>query len=109
MNQLGQLVRDHAIYEEKGAKILAVAVQDLTGAATTVDRLGAEFPILADKDHAVADAYGIYDLYPDACGPDKATSSVFLINKDGRIVWEYISTSTYDRVPSETILENLPG
>lgn len=28
-------------------------------AATTVDKLGAEFPILADKDHAVADTLGM--------------------------------------------------
>ena len=92
------------MFEEKGAKIVALAVQTESGAARTVESTNAQYPILDDSDHAVADAYGVYALFPDACGPDKATSSVFLINQDGRIVWEDIK-----RVPSETILENVPG
>ncbi len=33
---------------------------------------------------------------------------MFIISKDGRIVWDHIATQVRERVPSETILENLP-
>jgi alkyl hydroperoxide reductase subunit AhpC len=65
----------------------------------------AQFPVLADSDHAVADAYGVYNLFSDS----EAAASVFIISQDSRIVWEHIATFQTDRVPSETILENLPG
>jgi alkyl hydroperoxide reductase subunit AhpC len=69
-----------------------------------VEKTEAQFPVLADSEHAVAAEYGIYDLFSDS----KAAASVFIIDQDGRIVWDYIAANQTDRVPSETILENLP-
>jgi hypothetical protein len=87
------------------AKVIALAVQSVEEATKSVERSEAQFPILADEDHSVAATYGVYDLFNDRL----AAASVFIINQDGRIVWDHIATKATERVPSETILENLPG
>jgi peroxiredoxin len=106
MIQLGELEKDRAKYEEKRAQIIALAVQSQEMAASSVEASNAQYPILADSilDHAVADAYGVYDLFSDS----KASPSVFIIGQDGRILWDRIPSSSSYRVPSETILEYLP-
>lgn len=82
-----------------------MAVQPQEEAALSVERSEARFPILADIEHAVADAYGVYNHFSDS----EAAASVFIISKDGGIIWENIATYQSQRVPSQTILENLPG
>lgn len=104
MNQLGGLAKDYIKLEEKGAQIIALAVQPQIEAALTVESTEAQFSILADSEHAVADKYGVYNLFSDS----KAAASVFIISQDGRIVWHSIAARQRERVPSETILENLP-
>ena len=63
MNQLGGLAEDYTKYQEKGAQVIALAVQPQEEAALTVERTEALFPILADDDHVVAEEYGIYNLF----------------------------------------------
>jgi hypothetical protein len=46
----------------------------------------------------------VYNLFSDS----EAAASVFIISQDDRIVWDHIATTPLERVPSETILENLP-
>ena len=105
MNQFGGLEKDRAKYEEQGAQIIALAVQSHEDAASSVTKSEARFPILADVDHTVADAYGVYNLFPNS----KATPSVFIISQDGRIVWDDIAPIVSYRAPSETILDALAG
>lgn len=73
-------------------------------AARTVEKTKAEYPVLADSEHVVAEQYGVYSLFNDS----EAVPSVFIISYDGRIIWDHVATIVTDRVPSETILENLP-
>jgi peroxiredoxin len=103
MNQLGGLAEDYTKYEENGTQVIALAVQPQEEAALTVERTNAPFPILADSDHVVADAYGIYNLFAGF----EAAPSVFIINQDGLITWAHIASTVSERVPSQTILENL--
>jgi peroxiredoxin Q/BCP len=105
--QLGDIQKDYAKYEQLGAKVLAIAVQSPLSAQFSADVTGAQYPILADSDHVVAEAYGVYDT-------GLSTPSVFVINQEGEIVWKNIAviegTGCGDeRIPSETILENLIG
>ena len=72
-------------------------------AALSVEKTKAQFPILADSDHAVAEVYGVYNLFSDS----EAAASVFIISQDGRVIWDSIATTQSERVPSQTILENL--
>jgi peroxiredoxin len=102
MTQLGELVEDSAMFEAKKAQIIAIAVQTPNGATKTFENTNAQFPILVDMDHAISDTYGVYrqGILP----------AVFIIGQDGQILWHDIAASTMDpsRVPSQTILENLP-
>jgi peroxiredoxin len=104
MNQLGGLAKDHTKYEEKGALIIALAVQPQDESAFSVESTKAQFPILADDAHTVAEAYGVYNFFEDS----EAVPSVFIISQDGRIIWDRIARGLTDRVPSQTILEKLP-
>lgn len=79
-------------------------MHDLAGAEAVAGVTGAPFPFLADPDHAVAEAYGVYNLLGDGI----ATPSVFVIDTSGRIVWSYVGQNAADRPSIETILENLP-
>ena len=104
MDQLGGLAKDYKKYEEKGTEIIALAVQGQSEAALSVENSKAQFPIVADSEHAVADKYGVYNHFSDS----EATPSVFIIGQDGQIVWHSVAVRDRDRVPSATILENLP-
>lgn len=117
ISQLKQIEKDYAMYEEKGAKVLAVAVQNLVRAGATAGTVKSHYPILADTDHIVSEAYGVYDTLPEDSG--RSTPSVFIINQDREITWKHVNESVYkdgeevlptcgdERVPSEVILENL--
>jgi peroxiredoxin Q/BCP len=91
-------------FRERNTEILALAVHNVAGAQRVAQVTGAPFPILADPDHAVADAYGVYNLLGDGI----ATPAVFIIDKSGRIVWSYIGQNAGDRPGVQTILDNLP-
>jgi peroxiredoxin len=60
--------------------------------------------MLADPNHQVAEAYGVYNLLGDKI----AAPSVFIIATDGRVVWSYFGKSAGDRPGAQTILEHLP-
>ncbi len=107
MKQLGGLEKDRAKFEEKGAQIIAIAVQSENAAAISAQASEAQYPILADSDHAVAEAYGVYNLLPDEVSQGEATPAVFIINQDGQVIWNNIAKNSSKRVPSETILEHL--
>lgn len=91
-------------FQERSTEILALAVQDVANAQRMLQVANVSFPILADPDHAVADAYGVYNLLGDGI----ATPSVFIIDKSGHLVWSYVGRSAGDRPSVETILGNLP-
>jgi len=84
--------------------VVALAVQDQAGALASANDTGATYPILADADHSVADAYGVYNLLNDRV----ATPAVFIINKVGQIVWSHIGQNINDRPTNDLILANLP-
>ena len=101
MDQLGGLVEDSTQFEAKEAQVVAIAHQTQNGAVKSVEGTNAQFPILVDADHAVSDAYGVYS--------GGTIPSVFIIDQNGQILWHDVTWPVTDRrVPSQTILENLP-
>jgi peroxiredoxin Q/BCP len=91
-------------FQQHKAEILALAVQDTAQAQRMVQVAGTSFPILADPDHHVAEAYGVYNLLGDGV----ATPAVFVIDHTGQIVWSYIGRDISDRPSAQTVLEHLP-
>lgn len=104
MTQLKEIEKDRAKYEELGAQVIAIAVQADSKAAFSAKVSTAQFPILADIDHAVTEAYGVLN-------GDLSNPSVLIIDKNGQIVWSEITHIAAgcgaERVASQTILENL--
>jgi peroxiredoxin Q/BCP len=79
--------------QARNAEIVALAVHDPALARQVAELTGAPFPALADPDHAVAEAYGVYNLFGDGI----ATPSVFIIDTSGQIVWSYVGRNFADR------------
>jgi peroxiredoxin len=99
------LQSNYAAFRAANAEILALAYMDQGKAQTISQLVQAGYPILADGDHAVADAYGVYNLLGDGL----ATPSIFVIDRTGQIVWSYISKDANDRPASAVILSHLPA
>jgi peroxiredoxin len=59
---------------------------------------------LADADHAVADAYGVFNLLGDGV----ATPAVFVVDPAGHIIWSHIGHDAGDRPSPSEILTHLP-
>jgi peroxiredoxin Q/BCP len=93
-------VRDHrSEYERAGAVVLGVSPDPVQRIAKFASKYELEFPLLADEDHAVADAYGVWkqkSMYgKTAWGVQRTT---YIIGPDGRIahVIPKVSPKTHD-------------
>ncbi|HHS96660.1 MAG TPA: redoxin domain-containing protein [Chloroflexi bacterium] len=98
-------LRDH--YREfrgKGAYLAALVVASPDSVRQTKQALGLPYPVLADTDHRVSDAYEVYDLLGDGY----AAPAVFVIDTDGQILWQYIGKDPHDRPSAQEILSKLP-
>ena len=94
----------YAQFRARNAEILALAYQDVPRALTMVQLTQAQYPILADANHTVADAYGVFNLLGDGV----ATPSVFVIDPAGRIAWSYVGKDANDRPSPADILSHVP-
>lgn len=94
----------YAQFRARNTEILAIAFQDVTRAQTMAQLITPGYPILADVDHSVADAYGVFNLLGDGVN----TPSIFVVDKQGRIVWSYIGKDINDRPVSTDILSHIP-
>lgn len=81
-----------------------MAVNTVQGVAGAKSAVNAAYPVLADPDHRVTEAYGVYNLLGDGL----AAPAVFVIAGDGRVVWSYIGQSPTDRPNAAAILAQLP-
>jgi peroxiredoxin Q/BCP len=80
-------VRDHQVdYERVGAIVLGVSPDPVTPIANFAAKFGLEFPLLADEDHSVAEAYGVWvekSMYGRKYMGNERTT--FVISPDGKI------------------------
>jgi len=100
-------VRDHAAdYDELDARVIGISPDPVTAVRKFADKYDLGFTLLADEDHAVADAYGTWgekSMYGKTyMGVQRAT---FIIDADGRIakVFPKVSPKTHD----DAVLEAL--
>jgi len=100
-------VRDHAAdYDEIDARVIGISPDPVTAVRKFADKYDLGFTLLADEDHAVADAYGTWgekSMYGKSyMGVQRAT---FIIDADGRIakVFPKVSPKTHD----DAVLEAL--
>ena len=102
-------VRDRrADYEKAGARVLGVSPDSVEDVKKFVDKFDLGFSLLADADHAVADAYGTWgekSMYGKKYwGVQRAT---FVIDPEGKIshVFPKVSPKTHDDVVLDALAE----
>jgi thioredoxin-dependent peroxiredoxin len=95
-------------YAEAGARVIGVSPDEFEAVKKFAEKFDLDFTLLADADHAVADAYGTWgekSMYGKKyMGVQRAT---FLIDPDGRIakVFPKVSPKTHDDVVLEALAE----
>ena len=95
-------VRDHrADYERSGAVVLGVSPDPVKKVAKFDDKYGLGFPLLADEDHAVAEAYGVWvekSMYGRKYMGNERTT--FVIAPDGTIsdVFRSVKPAEHDEL-----------
>ncbi len=98
-----QLQEDYDSITGLDAELLAVSVDDLSGAQWVVEELGLEFPILYDPEAAAVKEYGVFDLNGDGV----AAPATFVLDKQGKVRWQYVGRSRTDRPANQRIIEEL--
>jgi peroxiredoxin Q/BCP len=102
-------VRDHRTdYERAGAVVLGVSPDPVKRIARFDDKYGLDFPLLADEDHAVAEAYGVWvekSMYGRKYMGNERTT--FVIGPDGTIrdVFRAVKPAEHDAL----VLGSLTG
>ncbi|HEY0544410.1 MAG TPA: thioredoxin-dependent thiol peroxidase [Pyrinomonadaceae bacterium] len=76
----------HADYEEQGIKVLGVSLDDEASHQAFAEKYKLPFTLLADTDHSLSDAYGVYG---EQTWGDKKYMGIarktFLIDEEGKI------------------------
>ncbi|MFW6135386.1 MAG: peroxiredoxin family protein [Chloroflexota bacterium] len=100
-----QLREEYQAFRDAGAEVVALAVAPVSEIDDGIRKvLQPPYPLLADPDHKVAEAFTVYDLLGDGL----AAPSVFVIDIDGTIAWSYVGQSPGDRPSTSSILGQLP-
>jgi len=80
-------VRDHAgDYDAAGATVLGISPDPVEAVKKFHDRQGLNFDLLADEDHAVAEAYGVWvekSMYGRTYWGNERTT--FVVDADGKV------------------------
>lgn len=84
-------------------EVIAASVQPREITTALAHRLGITYPILFDERHQMAQAFGVYNL-PGGMGRFSA-HSMFLIDREGRIVWSEVSPREMYIQPDKVLQE----
>jgi peroxiredoxin len=88
-----------------GCEVVLIASQPLEPILRFSRQEKLPFKILADADRAVTRQYGIYQVV-GLMGVNVARPAAFLLNEEGRILYQYVGSAT-DRPPIPEILKVL--
>ena len=89
-----------ADFTSLGASVVAISTDPLEDAIEMAVQNSIPFPVLADADGSVARKWGVFDLLDD----DLAAPATFIINRDGSIAWQRISTDANSRPGADETL-----
>jgi peroxiredoxin Q/BCP len=106
-------VRDRsADYEAAGARVIGISPDPVRRIKRFADGQSLNFTLLADEDHAVAEAFGVWGEKTFAGKKYMGvTRSTFIIGPDGKIakVFEKVSPKTHDDVVLAALAELSPA
>jgi peroxiredoxin len=92
--------------KNEGAELLAISVDPGTESLRLAGRYGFEFPLLSDPGLSTIDAYGVRHRDGGLDG-DIARPAIFILDREGRIVWRQLTENWRVRARPEPILERL--
>ena len=87
-------------FENRGARVLAVSDDDPEFSLERTCRFGGfHFPLLSDRDHAAALAYGAWKVVPQGdSDAGTALHGTFIIDRDGLVRWAYVGDRPFTDV-----------
>ena len=94
---------DIAKFEGAGAQVVAIAPDTAAGVARFTRDSGYPFPLLADEDHAVFDAYDVVSKLM-SLGQRPA---LFVVDSQGVVRFDSIGTQQWEIPTNENVLEVL--
>ena len=80
--------------------MVAISIDDLSGASSIVQELGIPFPVLYDTSREVVRLYKVQN----AGDGGRARPATFILDTEGVIQWKYVGSGIGDRPPVSTIL-----
>jgi peroxiredoxin len=96
VRQLSDINRDLPLFHEVGARVLAASADPPELTSRRLD--GAfGFPLLSDREHKGALAYGAFRWAPDGKMPDMLRHATFLIDRDGIVQWVNVGDMPFRR------------
>ena len=88
-----------------GAEVVAISVDSIEDNRRVAEKLDIDYPILSDLEAKAITAYGVLHSEGGMGGKDIARPAIFLIDKDGVIVWRRLTENWRVRVRPEQVLE----
>ncbi len=100
--QLGELQEHFGAIQDLGAEIVALSADYPEVARQTISELGITFPILSDSSRKRIIAWDVLHPFEGVARP-----SLFVLDRDGVVRWQYVGKSAADRPAIEDVLKAL--
>ena len=89
-----------ASFESLNAQVLGVSTDPPMAQKAFADQNGVNFPVLSDLHHEAIKAYGVeFENFAGVDGYTAARRSVFVIGKDGKVSWQWLSDAPGNEPP----------
>lgn len=105
MSELRGLGAVHDELQRRGGRLLAVSVDPPAQSREVVRRLRLRFAILSDAERRVTQDYGVLHVGGGEHGDDIALPAMFLLDREGWIVWRRIAARIQDRPDPQSVIE----
>jgi peroxiredoxin len=93
----------YAEFAEKNSEIIAISSDGNDDVRNMASIVQPEFHILSDSQATASKDYGVFDLLDDQL----AAPAVFIVGKEGTILWRKIGEHAGDRASPDEILSQL--
>lgn len=100
--QLGELQKSYKDIKDTGAELIAISADPVVDAQRAAVEMKLSYPILSDPSKGMITSWGV--LHPQE---GIARPAMFIVNKQGRIVWKYIGADANDRPAISVVLKQL--
>jgi len=97
-----ELQENYQKIRDVGAELIALSADSVVEAQQTAAEMRLMYPVLSDSSRSAIRAWGV--LHPQE---GISRPAMFIVNKQGKIVWKYVGTEASDRPPIDAVLKQL--